>query len=73
MMEEIDRIKYKRAIVPPDAKNLDIVTIDTGDAISKYVLQFMLVLKGRMIHFRVNLYSLGLRSFLNVQQYHVLN
>ena len=30
-------MKYKRAIVPPDAKNLDIVTIDTGDASSNLI------------------------------------
>ena len=34
MMQEISQIKYKRAIVPVDAKNLDIVTLDTGDASS---------------------------------------
>ena len=32
MMEEISSIKYKRAIVPEDAINLEINTIDTGDA-----------------------------------------
>ena len=37
MMEEIGRIKYKRAIVPDDAINLDIETIDTGDASSKLI------------------------------------
>ena len=34
MIKEIGTLRYKRAIVPPDAKNLDIVTIDTGDASS---------------------------------------
>ena len=34
-MEEIGRIKYNRAIVPHNAKNLDIVTLDAGDASSK--------------------------------------
>ena len=32
MIQELKHLKYKRAIVPHDAKNLDIVTIDTGDA-----------------------------------------
>ena len=32
MIQEIGSLQYKRAIVPPDAKNLDLVTIDTGDA-----------------------------------------
>ena len=32
MMEEIRSLRYQRALVPHDAKNLDIVTIDTGDA-----------------------------------------
>ena len=37
MMQEISQIKYKRAIVPIDAKNLDIVTVDTGDASSSAI------------------------------------
>ena len=37
MMEEIERIKYSRAIVPHDAKNLNIVTLDAGDASSKLI------------------------------------
>ena len=32
MIKEINQLRYKRAIVPLDAKNLDIVTIDTGDS-----------------------------------------
>ena len=32
MMEEISSIRYQRAIVPSDAVNLDISTIDFGDA-----------------------------------------
>ena len=32
MMEDISKIKYKRAIIPEDAINLDITTIDMGDA-----------------------------------------
>ena len=35
MMQEIGKIKYKRAIVPQDAANLDISTIDFGDASNK--------------------------------------
>ena len=37
MMEEIGRIKYNMAIVPHNAKNLDIVTLDAGDASSKLI------------------------------------
>ena len=36
-MEEIWRIKYIRAIVPHDANNLDIVTLDAGNASSKLI------------------------------------
>ena len=32
MIEELRTLKYRRAVVPVDAKNLDIMTIDTGDA-----------------------------------------
>ena len=35
MMQEIGKIKYKRAIVPQDAANLDISRIDFGDASNK--------------------------------------
>ena len=35
MMKEIKHIKYKRAIVPEDAVNLDINTLDFGDASSE--------------------------------------
>ena len=41
MMEEISQIKYRRAIVPEDAINLEIDSIDTGDASKTlHVLQF---------------------------------
>ena len=30
MIKEIRSVKHQRTIVPEDAKNLDIVTIDTG-------------------------------------------
>ncbi len=32
MIKEIGKIKFKRAVVPPDAASLEINTIDTGDA-----------------------------------------
>ena len=32
MMKEIPAIKYQRAVIPQDAANLDIDTIETGDA-----------------------------------------
>ena len=35
MMQEIGNLKFKRAIVPEDAVNLDINTIDAADASSK--------------------------------------
>ena len=35
MMEEIGNVRFKRAVVPPDAKNLKITTLDFGDASSK--------------------------------------
>ena len=35
MMQEINSISYKRAVVPDDAVSLDISTIDAGDASSK--------------------------------------
>ena len=31
-MKEIGNIKFKRTIIPEDAVNLDIETIDAGDA-----------------------------------------
>ena len=37
MMQEIGQIKYKRAIIPVNAKNLEIETIDTEDASSKLI------------------------------------
>ena len=37
MIREIGGIRYKRAIVPHNAKNLDIVTIDTGDSSEKLI------------------------------------
>ena len=36
-MQEIGNIKFNMAVVPIDAKNLNIETIDTGDA-SKYLM-----------------------------------
>ena len=35
MMQEIGNLKFKREIVPEDAVNLDINTIDAADASSK--------------------------------------
>ena len=32
MLEELSTLRYNRVIVPPNAKNLDIITIDAGDA-----------------------------------------
>ena len=32
MLESLGTLKYNRVIVPVNAKNLDITTIDTGDA-----------------------------------------
>ena len=37
MIKDLGNIKYQRAVVPDDAKNLDIVTIDTGDASSNLI------------------------------------
>ena len=37
MIKEIKQLRYKRAIIPHDAKNLDIVTIDTGDSSSSLI------------------------------------
>ena len=37
MIKEIKQLRYKRAIIPLDAKNLDIVTIDTGDSSSSLI------------------------------------
>ena len=37
MIKDLGNIKYQRAVVPDDAKNLDIVTIDTGDASSSLI------------------------------------
>ena len=37
MMEEIGNITYKRTVIPIDAKNLDIVTLDSADASSKLI------------------------------------
>ena len=37
MIEEMRSLRYNRAVVPADAKNLDIQTIDTGDASSKII------------------------------------
>ena len=37
LMQEIKGIAYRRAIVPRDAKNLNIFTLDTGDASSKLI------------------------------------
>ena len=35
MMQEIDKTKFQRAVVPEDATNLDIQTIDAADASQK--------------------------------------
>ena len=32
LIKDLGTLKYKRVIVPPNAKNLDIVTLDFGDA-----------------------------------------
>ena len=37
MLQEIGKIKYKRAVVPVDAKHLEIHTLDTGDSSSKMI------------------------------------
>ena len=37
MIKEIKQFRYKRAIIPLDAKNLDIVSIDTGDSSSSLI------------------------------------
>ena len=35
MMQEIDNLRFQRAVVPEDAVNLDINTIDAADASNK--------------------------------------
>ena len=42
MMQEIGNLRFQRAVIPEDAENLDINTIDAADASSKYALQYML-------------------------------
>ena len=37
MIEELGTLKYKRVIVPPDTKNLIIVTLDTADARARLI------------------------------------
>ena len=37
MLQAIGKIKYKRAVVPVDAKHLEIHTSDTGDASSRLI------------------------------------
>ena len=37
MMEEIKNLSYSRAIVPPDAKHLNVETLDMGDSSSKAI------------------------------------
>ena len=37
MIEELSTLRYKRVIVPLDAKNLDIFTLDAGDASSSLI------------------------------------
>ena len=37
MIEELGSLKYKRVIVPSNAKNLDILTLDAGDASSSLI------------------------------------
>ena len=37
MIEELGSLKYNRVIVPPNAKNLDIFTLDTADASSRLI------------------------------------
>ena len=42
MMQEIGNLRFQRAVVPEDAANLDINTIDAADASNKYALQYLL-------------------------------
>ena len=42
MMQEIGNLRFQRAVVPEDASNLDINTIDAADASNKYALQYLL-------------------------------
>ena len=42
MMQEIGNLRFQRAVVPEDAANLDINTIDAADASKKYALQYLL-------------------------------
>ena len=42
MMQEIGNLRFQRVVVPEDAANLDINTIDAADASNKYALQYLL-------------------------------
>ena len=57
VIQDRSNIRYKRAIVPHDAKNLDIVIMDTGDASSNLICAAIYARfeRGeRMVHFCVN-------------------
>ena len=42
MMQEIGNLRFQRAVVPEDAANLDINTIDAADASNKYAFKYLL-------------------------------
>ena len=42
MMQEIGNLRFQRAVVPEDAANLDINTIDAAGASNQYALQYLL-------------------------------
>ena len=42
MMQEIGNLRFQRVVVPEDAANLDINTIDAADASNKCALQYLL-------------------------------
>ena len=54
-MEDIGEIWYERAVIPIDAVNLDMETIDTGDASQNLVCAAIYVrFKRKMVHILVN-------------------
>ena len=59
MVREIGKIKFQRAVVPEDAINLDIQTVDAADASQKlaFVAIYARFLK-KMVLIHVSSYSL---------------
>ena len=62
MMQEIGKVKFKHAVVPEDAVNLDIDTIDAADASKKLVFSRSKIILDGLTQPRAELFAANMNT-----------